>query len=145
MSGRQELYEKLEKMMDSPSRSQHEVKTIIECLQSRTGAYGHQRKDLINNLFKGIVDLSFPQFVKYLFWGATYNLGLFSSQGELQNNLEHGVQEGDSRKQTGAVDQEMIFSQYSGYPSQAPGDSASARQRYQAHKQSISLTQEQIE
>jgi hypothetical protein len=51
--------------------------TIIECLKMRTGAYGIQRKQLINNLFKGIVDLSFPNFVKYLFWGSANNKGIF--------------------------------------------------------------------
>ena len=28
-------------------------------------------------MFKGIVDLSFPTFIKYLFWGSSQNKGLF--------------------------------------------------------------------
>jgi hypothetical protein len=32
---------------------------------------------MINNLFKGIVDLSFPHFVKYLFWGSQHDKGFF--------------------------------------------------------------------
>ena len=63
--------------MEEPS--EQEIKTIIECLRERSGTYGVKRKELINNLFKGIVDLSFPHFVKYLFWGSTNNLGLFGS------------------------------------------------------------------
>ena len=29
-------------------------------------------------MFKGIVDLSFPHFVKYLFWGSQHNKGFFT-------------------------------------------------------------------
>lgn len=28
-------------------------------------------------MFKSIIDLSFPHFVKYLFWASDYNLGVF--------------------------------------------------------------------
>ena len=59
---------------------------IIQCLKSRTGAYGEQRKQLVNNLFKGIVDLSFPNFVKYLFWGATNNSGVFQAEDSIDKH-----------------------------------------------------------
>lgn len=81
LSGRQELYERLHSTI-SDGASQQEIKTIIECLRERSGTYGVQRKELINNLFKGIVELSFPHFVKYLFWGSTNNKGLFDKSEE---------------------------------------------------------------
>lgn len=62
----------------SPSK----ISVIIESLRKRSGTYGSQRKDLINNLFKGIVDLAFPQFVKYLFWGSAHDKGLFENPEE---------------------------------------------------------------
>ena len=37
---------------------------------------------MINNLFKGIIDLSFPNFVKHLFWGSVNNKGLFECEEE---------------------------------------------------------------
>ncbi len=78
LSGRQELYEKLAQTVENGA-SQTEINTIIQCLKSRSGAYGLQRRDLINNLFKGIVELSFPQLFKYLFWGSSNNVGFFYS------------------------------------------------------------------
>ena len=91
LSGRQELYERLSNTMENGA-SQQEICAIIENLRQRSGTYGVQRKDLINNLFKGIVDLSFPQFVKYLFWGSSHNVGLFESIGEVQDDVKQGNQ-----------------------------------------------------
>lgn len=79
LSGRHELYEQLRKQVDRGATA-GEIKNIIQCLRGRSGTYGVQRKELINNLFKGIVDLSFPQFVKYLFWGSDNNKGLFEPE-----------------------------------------------------------------
>jgi hypothetical protein len=42
-----------------------------------------QRKELLNYLFKGIIDLSFPTVVKNLFFGSTHNMGLFEETGEV--------------------------------------------------------------
>ena len=81
LSGRHELYEQLRKQVDRGA-TDGEIQNIIQCLRSRSGTYGVQRKELINNLFKGIVDLSFPQFVKYLFWGSDNNKGLFEPDAD---------------------------------------------------------------
>lgn len=43
----------------------------------RSGSYGIERKNLINNLFKNIIDLSFPNIVKYLFWACEQQTGIF--------------------------------------------------------------------
>jgi hypothetical protein len=43
LSGRNELYEKLEQMIKQGA-SKAEMDAIIECLKTRTGAYGTQRK-----------------------------------------------------------------------------------------------------
>ena len=53
---------------------------IINALQIRTGSFGIERKNIINNLFKSIIEISFPNFVKYLFWGSAYNRGIFDEQ-----------------------------------------------------------------
>lgn len=37
----------------------------------------------MNNLFKSIIEVSFPNFVKYLFWGCSENKGLFDENGIL--------------------------------------------------------------
>ena len=44
------------------------MKEIIDRLNSQTGAYGIRRKELVDNLFKSIIELSVPGFVEYLFW-----------------------------------------------------------------------------
>jgi hypothetical protein len=46
-------------------------------LNVRTGSFGIERKNLINSLFKTIIEVTFPNFVKYLFWGSAENKGLF--------------------------------------------------------------------
>jgi len=46
----------------------------------QSGAYGIQRKQMINNMFKGIIELSFPNFVKHLFHVSKTNKGLFEAE-----------------------------------------------------------------
>jgi|TARA_B110001450_G_C17411124_1_gene395811 hypothetical protein len=36
-----------------------------------------ERNNLINNLFKSIIDLSFPNIVKYIFWACEEGTGVF--------------------------------------------------------------------
>jgi hypothetical protein len=36
----------------------------------------------VNNLFKSIIDLSFPNIVKYLFWACDSNTGIFELLNE---------------------------------------------------------------
>lgn len=54
-----------------------EIETIIKSLRMRSGAYGVERKLLLNNLFKSIIDLSFPNLMKYLFWACEEDTGIF--------------------------------------------------------------------
>jgi hypothetical protein len=51
-------------------------------LRVRSGAYGIERKNLINNLFKSIIDLSVPNLIKYLFWAADSSQGIFETLNE---------------------------------------------------------------
>ena len=44
-----------------------EIDHIISQLRIRTGQFGYERKNLVNNLFKSIVDVAFPNVVKWLF------------------------------------------------------------------------------
>jgi hypothetical protein len=53
------------------------MENIINALNIRTGSFGIERKNLINSLFKTIIEVTFPNFVKYLFWGSAENKGLF--------------------------------------------------------------------
>lgn len=59
---------KLEENLLEPAEAQLEMKEIIDRLNSQTGAYGIRRKELVDNLFKSIIELSVPGFVEYLFW-----------------------------------------------------------------------------
>lgn len=85
--------------------SQDEIKAIIECLKARSGSYGVERMAIIEYFFKGIVDMSFPSFVKNLFYGAKHNLGLFDeskiAKAEENPKQDNGGSEGE--------DSEMIF------------------------------------
>jgi hypothetical protein len=53
---------------------------------------------MINKMFKGIIDLSIPNFVKHLFWGSVNNKGLFEPEVPVE---EHTISEEDP------VDEEM--------------------------------------
>jgi hypothetical protein len=70
------LYERLEHSINEGVDGS-ELENIINALNIRTGAFGVERKNLINNLFKTIIEVSFPNFVKYLFWGSAENKGIF--------------------------------------------------------------------
>ena len=43
----------------------------------RSGSYGIERENLINNLFKSIIDLSIPNIVKYMYWACDFDSGIF--------------------------------------------------------------------
>ena len=58
----------MEENLLEPAEAQLEMKEIIDRLNSQTGAYGIRRKELVDNLFKSIIELSVPGFVEYLFW-----------------------------------------------------------------------------
>ena len=38
-------------------------------MNEQSGAYGHRRKQLINNLFKTVIENALPGFIEYLFYG----------------------------------------------------------------------------
>jgi hypothetical protein len=72
------LYDRLEEQLESGGQeSPATIDNIIAQLRIRSGAYGIERKNLVNNLFKSIIDLSFPQTVKYLFWACDQDTGIF--------------------------------------------------------------------
>ena len=70
------LYERLERAINDKIDGS-DLENIINALNIRTGAFGVERKNLINNLFKTIIEVTFPNFVKYLFWGSSENKGIF--------------------------------------------------------------------
>ena len=76
LNGRQMLYDRLETSLQE-NGDPSDMENIINALNIRTGSFGIERKNLINSLFKTIIEVSFPNFVKYLFWGSAENKGLF--------------------------------------------------------------------
>ena len=77
------MYDRLEDCLEkSDEEAQKEIDTIIAQLRIRSGSYGIERKNLVNNLFKSIIDLSFPNIVKYFFWASDNNLGIFEQMKE---------------------------------------------------------------
>ena len=67
----------------SENKDPTDMENIINALNIRTGSFGIERKNLINSLFKTIIEVSFPNFVKYLFWGSTENKGLFDDSSAM--------------------------------------------------------------
>lgn len=76
LNGRQMLYDRLEQCINE-NKEPIEMENIINALNIRTGSFGIERKNLINSLFKTIIEVTFPNFVKYLFWGSKENKGVF--------------------------------------------------------------------
>lgn len=70
------LIEKLEHCIDEGSETS-EVEDILKSLQLRSGTFGEERKNMINNLFKSVIEMNFPDYAKYLFWSSTTNKGIF--------------------------------------------------------------------
>lgn len=91
LTGRQELFEQLRKIVSEGATS-NQITQVIESLKTRSGSFGMQRKDLINSLFKGIVDLSFPSHIKYLFWGSQNDKGLFEDPEEAKQEKSKKAQ-----------------------------------------------------
>ena len=76
LNGRQMLYDRLESSIQE-NHDPTDMENIINALNIRTGSFGIERKNLVNGLFKTIIEVSFPNFVKYLFWGSQENKGIF--------------------------------------------------------------------
>jgi hypothetical protein len=84
LKGRQMLYERLEHCINEGGDAS-EMENIINALNIRTGSFGVERKNLVNNLFKSVIEVSFPNFVKYLFWGSSHNKGIFDDNNLLMD------------------------------------------------------------
>lgn len=88
LNGRQMLYDRLEQSINhggDPS----DMENIINALNIRTGSFGLERKNLLNGLFKTMIEVSFPNFVKYLFWGSQENKGIFDDTQTAGNRDAH--------------------------------------------------------
>lgn len=81
------MVDRLENCLEQGA-SVEELSAIIQSLKCRSGAFGEQRKELLNYLFKGIIDLSFPSYIKNLFYGCTHNMGLFEAPGNSKQELK---------------------------------------------------------
>jgi len=90
-SGKQQLYEKLEKMLNS-NTDETEISFLIDSLRLRLGANGKERVNAINYFFKQIIDFVVPVHMKYLLSVATQNKDIFSTKDTtLLNGLPPGV------------------------------------------------------
>jgi hypothetical protein len=56
------------------------MENIFNAMNISTGSFGAERKNIINNLFKNIIDMAVPHFVKYLFWVSESNKGIFDNE-----------------------------------------------------------------
>ncbi len=72
------LFQRLEQCINIGAEKQ-EMENIINSLNIRHGSFGVERKNIVNSLFKRIIEVTFPNFVKYLFWSSTENKGLFEN------------------------------------------------------------------
>lgn len=87
LNGRQMLYDRLESSI-SENRDPSDMENIINALNIRTGSFGIERKNILNGLFKTIIEVCFPNFVKYLFWGSSENKGIFDDQGSSGSQIQ---------------------------------------------------------
>jgi len=63
-----------------------EVSFLIDSLRLRFGASGKERVDVVNYMFKQIVEFLVPVHMKYLLWVATQNKDLFNTPESIQAN-----------------------------------------------------------
>jgi len=92
--GKQQLFDKLEKMMASKA-DESEINLLIDSLRLRLGATGKERVNAINYYFKQIYDILIPVHMKYLLWIASEGKDLFSGKsttliGNMPPNLNIG-------------------------------------------------------
>lgn len=100
-SGKQQLFEKLDKMLSSKT-DEGEVSLLIDSLRFRLGASGKERTSAINFFFKQIIDLNVPVHMKYLLWTAAEGKDLFSNKDTtLINNVpSHLIGKNDLQNET---------------------------------------------
>lgn len=80
---RRRLYDRLEECLDYTGPGmQEEIDHILEQLRIRTGVGGSVRKDTLNHFFKQIIDMSFPNIVKFIFLEIEKQDGLFEKIDE---------------------------------------------------------------
>lgn len=79
VAGKQQLYEKLEKMI-TDQKDESELNLLIDSLRLRLGATGKERVNAVNYFFRQIVDFSIPVHMKYLLFAAAEGKDLFSSK-----------------------------------------------------------------
>ena len=82
----------------------NELSQIIHRLDNQSGPYGTKRKQLVQNLFKSILEMSLPGFIEYLFYGYEQReseSGFFNAE-----NYENTASVGD-QKAGGSADQRM--------------------------------------
>jgi hypothetical protein len=87
VNGKQQLFEKLEKMLNAGNDEQ-EISLLIDSLRLRLGATGKERISAINFFFKQVVELLIPVHMKYLLWAASEGKDLFSNKDGGQNGQE---------------------------------------------------------
>jgi hypothetical protein len=81
------LYDRLEQCFKE-GKDPSDMENIINALNIRTGSFGLERKNLLNGLFKTMIEVSFPNFVKYLFWGSQENKGIFDDSAQHQGVMK---------------------------------------------------------
>jgi hypothetical protein len=77
-TGKTQLFERLEKMVDSRAE-ESEVSLLIDSLRFRFGASGKERIEVVNYMFKQVVEFLVPVHMKYLLWAATQNKDMFNT------------------------------------------------------------------
>jgi len=77
-TGKTQLFERLEKMVDSRA-DESEVSLLIDSLRFRFGASGKERIEVVNYMFKQVVEFLVPVHMKYLLWAATQNKDMFNT------------------------------------------------------------------
>jgi len=77
-TGKTQLFERLEKMVDTKAE-ESEVSLLIDSLRFRFGASGKERIEVVNYMFKQVVEFLVPVHMKYLLWAATTNKDMFNT------------------------------------------------------------------
>lgn len=77
LHGRQNLIKQLESSIAKEEFSS--INEILSNMKNKSSTFGDERKKVLNSLFKRIVETQVPNLVKFLFWSAQENKGLFNN------------------------------------------------------------------
>ena len=91
LQGRQILIKQLESSVTNEEFSS--INSILAAIREKSGSFGSERKNIVNDLFRRIIEVQVPSLVKYLFWSAENNKGIFNNKF-----LEEAIKEGSQRK-----------------------------------------------